>query len=80
MLNDNITLVPTSSSIHAIVIGDAEQTLMAAQKLKRKGIWLTPIRPPTVPTNSSRLRVTICAHHNEQDIKYLAQSINEVVI
>lgn len=79
-LSDEVKLVPTSSSIHAIVIGDTQQTLIAADKLKKKGIWLTPIRPPTVAQNSSRLRVTICSHHKEQDIRYLAQSINEVII
>ena len=78
-LNSAVTLIPTSSSIHAIVIGDTEKTLQAANQLKEKGIWLTPIRPPTVAPNSSRLRVTICSNHKEQDIKYLAESINEVV-
>ncbi|XQW86881.1 aminotransferase class I/II-fold pyridoxal phosphate-dependent enzyme [Thalassotalea piscium] len=78
-LEPSIDLISTSSSIHAIVIGDAKKTLMVSNRLKQKGIWLTPIRPPTVANGSSRLRVTICAQHKPQDISYLAQSINEVV-
>jgi 8-amino-7-oxononanoate synthase len=78
-LDDKIEIIPTSSSIHAIVVGDEKQTLDIAEKLKAKGIWLTAIRPPTVPNGTSRLRVTICASHNQQDIKYLAENINKAI-
>ena len=78
-LDNNIQIIPSSSSIHAIVIGSAEQTINVCQKLKSKGIWLTAIRPPTVAKNSSRLRVTITAKHNKKDINYLAESLNEVL-
>ncbi|MDT0602041.1 aminotransferase class I/II-fold pyridoxal phosphate-dependent enzyme [Thalassotalea castellviae] len=78
-LNDNIEMIPTSSSIHAIIVGDEKKSLDIAEKLKAKGIWLTAIRPPTVPNGTSRLRVTICANHNKQDIKYLAENINKAI-
>jgi len=77
-LSKDIELIKTESSIHAIVIGSANQTLNASEKLRENGIWATAIRPPTVANNSSRLRVTITASHNASDIKYLAQSINKV--
>jgi 8-amino-7-oxononanoate synthase len=78
-LNQNIKLIPTSSSIHAIVIGDEKKALEITERLKAKGIWLTAIRPPTVPNGTSRLRVTICASHKVSDIKYLTESINKVI-
>lgn len=78
-LNDNIEMIPTSSSIHAIIVGDEKKSLDIAEKLKAKGIWLTAIRPPTVPNGTSRLRVTVCANHNERDIKYLAENINKAI-
>lgn len=78
-LNDEIQLIPTESSIHAIIIGEESKTLAVCEKLKNKGIWLTAIRPPTVARNQSRLRVTICASHNNKDISYLAQCLNEVL-
>lgn len=77
-LNNKVNLINNSSSIHAIVIGDEIPTLDVCQKLREKGIWLTAIRPPTVPTNSSRLRVTITSAHNYNDINYIANCINEV--
>lgn len=78
-LSDKVKLIQSASSIHAIVIGDETSTLDVCQKLRDKGIWLTAIRPPTVPANSSRLRVTITASHKDKDINYLAKCINEVV-
>ncbi|TYK66939.1 aminotransferase class I/II-fold pyridoxal phosphate-dependent enzyme [Colwellia echini] len=80
LLDDSIEVIPTQSSIHAIIIGDEEKALAVSDLLKKQGIWLTAIRPPTVAVNSSRLRVTICANHNTQDIKYLAECINKAIV
>ena len=78
-LSEKVKLIKNSSSIHAIVIGDEISTLDVCHKLREKGIWLTAIRPPTVPKNRSRLRVTITSKHNINDINYLANCINEVI-
>lgn len=78
-LRSNVELIPTESSIHGIVIGLETKTLEICNKLKEKGIWVTAIRPPTVPINSSRLRVTLCTSHTVNDINYLTDCINEVL-
>jgi 8-amino-7-oxononanoate synthase len=76
LIAPSVEMVATQSSIHALVIGDEVSALSLSEKLKQKGIWLTAIRPPTVPVNQSRLRVTICANHSSSDIRYLAKCIN----
>lgn len=78
-LSSKVQLVKNASSIHAIVIGDELATLDVSQKLQAKGIWLSAIRPPTVPNNSSRLRVTVTSSHESKDINYLANCINEII-
>ena len=71
----NITVMESNTAIQPIVLGCAEQTLQAADKLKQQGIWLTAIRPPTVAHNTSRLRVTLTAAHTEQDITHLVKHL-----
>lgn len=78
-LDNHIEVITTHSSIHAIVIGDEQKTIQVSETLKRQGFWVTPIRPPTVAVNSSRLRVTICADHSVIDINNLSESINKAL-
>ncbi len=80
LLDDAIQIVPSDSSIHAIIIGDEEKALFVSEQLKKQGIWLTAIRPPTVAIGTSRLRVTICANHKHNDIKHLAYCLNKALI
>mgnify|MGYP000468065654 CR=1 FL=1 len=79
LLDDKIEIIPSASSIHAIIIGDEQKALNVSEQLKTQGIWLTAIRPPTVAIGSSRLRVTVCANHNYNDIKHLARCLNEAL-
>ncbi|TRX56859.1 aminotransferase class I/II-fold pyridoxal phosphate-dependent enzyme [Thalassomonas sp. M1454] len=78
-LDSSIEVTPTESSIIGVIVGSEINTLYCAQKLKDLGFWLTAIRPPTVENGKSRLRVTITASHNDNDISMLAESINEVI-
>lgn len=79
LLDPSIEVIPSASSIHAIIIGDESQALFVSEQLKNQGIWLTAIRPPTVAVGSSRLRVTICSSHNHNNIKYLADCLNKAL-
>jgi 8-amino-7-oxononanoate synthase len=91
VLHANITLfkslcaekgVPVLSSdtpIQPIVLGSSENAIEAQLALKMRNIWLTAIRPPTVPQNTARLRVTITAAHQADDIEYLVNSLSEVL-
>lgn len=79
-LDNSIELLPTTSPIHAINVQDEAKALAASKALREKGIWVTAIRPPTVPNGTSRLRVTLSSNHNDNDISYLAERINEVLV
>ena len=73
----NLALMESTTAIQPLVLGDAEHTLAVANNLKNKGVWLTAIRPPTVPFNTARLRVTISSAHQAEDIKQLVDSLVE---
>ncbi len=66
-----ITLMPSDTAIQPIMIGSSELAVSLSQKLQQKGILLTAIRPPTVPNNTARLRVTFSASHSEDDVAFL---------
>jgi len=78
-LRSDIELISSQSSIQAIIIGSEEKVLAVSLALKKRGILVSAIRPPTVNNNSSRLRVTISVSHNENDINLLANILNETI-
>lgn len=49
------------SPIFPVVVGSEENAIALAQALDREGIFVHPIRPPTVAPGTSRLRVTVSA-------------------
>lgn len=66
-----LPLTNSSTPIQPIILGNPTAALNAAAYLKQHGIWVTAIRPPTVPAGSSRLRLTFSADHTAEDIKQL---------
>lgn len=58
-----ISAVPmlSESCIIPYVIGDNQQTVNKAQQLQQQGYYCLPIRPPTVPMGTSRLRFSLTA-------------------
>jgi glycine C-acetyltransferase/8-amino-7-oxononanoate synthase len=61
-------LTDTVSPILPILIGSAEQTLAFAEQLLANGVYASAIRPPTVPDETSRIRVTVTSEHTADHI------------
>lgn len=76
----NIPLVSNDlTPIKTILIGDNRKTMQLKEQLLTKGFFVAGIRPPTVPRNSARLRITITFHHTEQDILGLLEGLREIL-
>ena len=74
----DIPLPPADTAIQPIVIGaDAAAVRMAAQ-LEDRGFLVPAIRPPSVPEGAARLRVTLCADHQDAHIDALAVALAAV--
>ncbi|MBM4126760.1 MAG: 8-amino-7-oxononanoate synthase [Nitrospira sp.] len=61
-------LTDTVSPILPILIGSAEQALAFADQLLAHGVYAPAIRPPTVPDDTSRIRVTVTSEHTSDHI------------
>ncbi len=64
-----------ASPIVPILCGSEEDALQASNWLQTKGFLVVAIRPPTVPKNTSRLRLSFSAMHLDEDITTLANLI-----
>ncbi|QCO21359.1 aminotransferase class I/II-fold pyridoxal phosphate-dependent enzyme [Acinetobacter cumulans] len=64
---------PSSSHIVPVIIGDSAKTVAKAQALQSAGFYIMPVRPPTVPQQSARLRVSLTAHIQATEIDQLLQ-------
>jgi len=72
-----LSLMDSFTPIQPVLVGSSEQALAFSAALKRHGILVTAIRPPTVPNNSARLRVTLSAAHSEQHVDRLLAALAE---
>ncbi len=71
-------LLPSHTAIQPLLIGDNQQALKLSVALRERGIWVTAIRPPTVPQGTARLRMTLSASHSEADVAQLIGALHEL--
>ena len=72
-------LMPSDTAIQPLLVGDSRQALKLSEELRARGIWVAAIRPPTVPQDTARLRITLSAAHSEQDVVQLVEALHELV-
>lgn len=73
-----LQLAASQTAIQPIIVGDNQRTLQLAASLRERGLWVTAIRPPTVPAGSARLRITLTAAHDDADIDALLEALHDI--
>jgi len=61
-------LTGSASPILPIVVGNAQKAVAMADRLLELGVYAPAIRPPTVPKNTSRIRVTVTSEHSRTQL------------
>ncbi len=64
------------SQIIPIIVGDDQETINLAGYLKEQGYLAKAIRPPTVPTGSARIRITLSSDHTKNQINNFLSILN----
>lgn len=73
-----LRLLPSLTAIQPLIVGDNEATLKLSAALWERGLWVPAIRPPTVPKDTARLRISVSAAHTEADISRLISALKEL--
>lgn len=75
-----LQLMPSTSPIQPIVIGESQQAVAISNLLLNDGFLVSAIRPPTVPPGSARLRVTFSALHDYEQVDQLLEAIAKAMV
>ncbi|MHC4307305.1 MAG: 8-amino-7-oxononanoate synthase, partial [Planctomycetota bacterium] len=74
----NFSTISSESPIIPILVGNSQKAVDMSNFLYKKGLLIPAIRPPTVPANSSRLRMTVMSTHTKEDLERLLEVLSEV--
>lgn len=69
----------SESAILPFTVGDSGKCILLAKELQRKGFYVLPVRPPTVPEGTSRIRFSLTAAVSEEEIQSLISTLREVL-
>lgn len=71
----DLPLMPSDTAIQPVVLGSNQTAVRVSKSLHERGLLVVAIRPPTVPENSARLRVTLTANHTKVHVEELIDAI-----
>ena len=74
-----LPLLPSFTAIQPVMVGDSSRATGISQALMSQGFWVSPIRPPTVPAGTARLRVTLSAGHEFEQVDALLEALAKVM-
>ncbi|MBX9799249.1 MAG: 8-amino-7-oxononanoate synthase [Burkholderiaceae bacterium] len=68
----------SDTAIQPVIIGANDEAMKIAAALYEQGLWVPAIRPPTVPANTARLRVTLSAAHTAAEVTQLVEALQQL--
>ena len=74
-----LQLMESSTPVQPVLIGDNEVAVKTSEKLREAGFLVTAIRPPTVPVGTARLRITLTATHDENQLNRLLDVLGGIM-
>lgn len=78
MRQAGLTLAESRTPIQLLHAGDNQTVMRWSAALLERGLLVPAIRPPTVPADSARLRISLSAAHSEAQVDRLVEALTEV--
>ncbi len=69
----------SNTPIQPLIVGPEALAMSLSEALRARGLWVTAIRPPTVPQGTCRLRITLSASHTEADVDRLLAALDQIM-
>ncbi|WP_087546991.1 8-amino-7-oxononanoate synthase [Acinetobacter sp. WCHA39] len=66
---------PSSSHIIPVIVGESQAAIEKARYVQQQGFYAMPVRPPTVPQNSSRLRISLTSLVQKNELQQLVECL-----
>ena len=80
LINLGYTLLPSETQILPVVLGSPQRATNIADALLAEGVFAPAIRPPAVPPDTSRLRLTVMATHTEAEVQQAIAGFAAVIL
>jgi 8-amino-7-oxononanoate synthase len=74
-----LPLLLSTTPIQPLLMAGAGRCLALSNALRARGFWVSAIRAPTVPVGSERLRITLSAAHEEQEVDALLDALAQSI-
>jgi 8-amino-7-oxononanoate synthase len=78
LAHEGFDMSGSPTQILSIVVGDPRRALRICEVALERGIFAQTVRPPTVPSGTSRLRLTVMASHPTQELRSAARILGQV--
>lgn len=69
---------PGGSQIVPVMVGESRQAMAMAEELREKGLFVTAVRPPTVPEGTARLRFSVTLHQSRDELARAARLVMDI--
>ena len=69
-------LATSDTPIQPLIVGSNDEVLRVSEYLRKQGILVPAIRPPTVPQGTARLRISLSAAHRHEHIARLIEALH----
>jgi 8-amino-7-oxononanoate synthase len=68
----------SASQIIPLVVGEPDRAMLLAAGLRRRGLLVPAIRPPSVPKGGACLRISLTCGHTEEMVGALAEALGDL--